>query len=226
VAFPNLKWNDPGATEPTGPSERGPPALCRRLSGSDYFCCRMAGVERTVFSMTENSVGEAEIVAGDIMSSPCVACREEAYFEEIAELLADREISGAPVVDKEGRVVGVISERDVAHALGGPLIRLAIRRPVRSGPFLREPHSVPLGAHMAKDIMTSPPETASPETPMRTLAKKMVKTQINRIPIVRAGRLVGVVTRGDILRAISGLSSREVEQPPVIIGSGVVNSRL
>ncbi|MGH2729040.1 MAG: CBS domain-containing protein [Actinomycetota bacterium] len=166
-------------------------------------------------------------VAGEIMSSPGIACREEVCFEEIAELLADREISGMPVVNADGEVVGVISERDLAHALGGPLIRLVIRRPVHSGPFLRGPRRVAGGAQRAKDIMTSPAIVADAETPMHILAEIMVKKQINRIPIVRDKRLVGVVTRGDVLTAIAGLSHREVEldEPPVVIGSGVLDSR-
>ncbi len=168
-----------------------------------------------------------DYVAREIMSSPGIACREGALFEEVADLLADREISGLPVVNENGEVVGVISERDLAHALGGPLIRLAIRRPVQSGSFLRLPRGVDDRARWAKDIMTSPAVVAHPDTPLHTLAEIMVREQINRIPIVRDKRLVGVVTRGDVLAAIAGLSHRQVEleEPPVVIGSGVLDSR-
>jgi CBS domain-containing protein len=161
-----------------------------------------------------------ELRAADIMSTPAVACRPEAFFEEVAELLADREISGVPVVNGDGEVVGVISERDLAHALGGPLMRLVLRRPVRTGPFLREP--VPRGGSRAQDIMTVPAMLAHPETPVHTLAEIMVKEQVNRIPIVRANRLIGVVTRGDVLAAVAGLVHGGVkpEQPPVMVGSG------
>ena len=168
----------------------------------------------------------AELTAADIMSVPAVACREEAYFEEVAELLADREISGLPVVDAASRVVGVVSERDLAHALGGPLIRLVLRRPVHSGPFLRSrPHALPIGAKRASDIMTSPAIVADPEMPLRGLAQTMLEQQINRIPIVHLGRLVGLVTRGDLLGAIAGLAHHEIAlgQPPVVIGSGVLD---
>ena len=167
-------------------------------------------------------------VAREIMSSPAIACREEALFEEVAELLADREISGFPVVNPDGDVVGVISERDLAHALGGPLIRLVIRRPVHTGPFLRGPRGVAGGARRAEDIMTSPAVVAHPDTPLHTLAEILVEEQINRIPIERDKRLVGVVTRGDVLAAIAGLSHREaeLEEPPVVIGSGVRDSQI
>ncbi|MGH2826941.1 MAG: CBS domain-containing protein [Actinomycetota bacterium] len=167
-----------------------------------------------------------ELRAADIMSTPAIACRPETFFEEVAELLADREISGMPVVNGEGEVVGVISERDLAHALGGPLMRLVLRRPVRSGPFLREP--VPRGGNRAQDFMTAPAMFAHPETPVHTLAEIMFKEQLNRIPIVRANRLVGVVTRGDVLAAVAGLFQGGVKrvQPPVVIGSGSRDAHL
>ena len=162
-----------------------------------------------------------ELRAADIMSTPAIACRPETFFEEVAELLADREISGMPVVGEDGEVVGVISERDLAHALGGPLMRLVLRRPVRSGPFLREP--APPSGSRAQDIMTAPAMLAHPETPVHTLAEIMVKEQLNRIPIVRSNRLIGVVTRGDVLAAVAGLDHGAVKlvQPPVVVGSGL-----
>ena len=162
-----------------------------------------------------------ELRASDIMSTPAVACRPEAFFEEVAELLADREISGMPVVSGDGEVVGVISERDLAHALGGPLMRLVLRRPIRTGPFLREPRA--REGSRVRDIMTTPAMLAHPDTPVRALAEIMVKEQVNRIPIVRANRLIGVVTRGDVLAAVADLVHGGVkpEQPPVIIGSGL-----
>ena len=169
------------------------------------------------------SASERELVAREVMTAPAVACREHTHFEEVAALLADREISGMPVVDEEDRVVGVISERDLAHALGGPLIRLAIRRPVHSGPFLRNPNGAPEGVRCAADIMTTPALVAHTETPLHALAEIMVKEQINRIPVVRDGRLMGVVTRGDVLAAIAGLKQRheELEVPPVVVGDGL-----
>jgi CBS domain-containing protein len=183
----------------------------------------VAPITRTVTKMNSTPIRSvSELAAGDVMSSPAVACREEAYFEEVAELLADREISGLPVVDSGGGVVGVVSERDLAHALGGPLIRLVLRRPIHSGPFLRGPHAVPIGAKRAADIMTSPAIVADPRTPLHKLARVMLEEQINRIPIVYLGRLVGVVTRGDLLGALAGLShgNLALDEPPVVIGSG------
>ena len=163
---------------------------------------------------------QSALRAADIMSTPAIACRPETFFEEVAEILADRAISGMPVVNGDNEVVGVVSDRDLAHALGGPLMRLVLRRPVRSGPFLRAPS--PREGSRAQDVMTAPAMLAHPETPIHTLAEIMVKDEVNRIPIVRAHRLIGVVTRGDVLAAVAGLVHGSVKpvQPAVVVGSG------
>jgi len=145
----------------------------------------------------------AATTAEHIMTSPAVACREEAYFEEIAEILADRNISGMPVVDADGKVLGMISERDLAHALGSPLVRLAVRR-YQHGPMRRERTISQMQRH-AGDIMTAPAIAAAPGATLPELARLMVENHLNRLPILRDGRLVGVVTRGDVLGAMGGL---------------------
>ncbi|MEA2506214.1 MAG: hypothetical protein QOH48_832 [Actinomycetota bacterium] len=161
-----------------------------------------------------------ETVVADLMTTPAIACRDEALFEEIAEILADRDISGMPVVDKLGRVVGVISERDLAHALGGPMVRLALRRS-NHGPRRPETDRGSWGLHRAKDIMTCPPVTVGPQTRLDEVARLLRVHKINRIPVVDGERLIGVVTRGDVLAAIGHLQHRPIDPglPPVLVGS-------
>lgn len=160
------------------------------------------------------------IPAAEIMSSPVIACHGDAYFEEVADLLADHRISGVPVVEETGEMVGVISERDLAHALGGPLVRLCLGRPSHHQP-LGNIARIPREARRARDIMTPDPYTAHPETPLVALAEIMYKEEINRIPILAGKQLVGIVTRGDVLAAISGLNRhpRTYQEPAHIVGS-------
>lgn len=146
-----------------------------------------------------------DLVAAEIMTSPAIACHVNAYFEEVADLLADEGISGAPVVDDHGTVIGVISERDLAHALGGPLVRLCLRRPLHRGTHPQDVWDLPRDDRRVETIMSRAAITARPETPLHTLAEIMFKEQINRIPILNHGRLEGIVSRGDILAAIAGL---------------------
>lgn len=159
--------------------------------------------------------------AKDMMTAPPIACREEAFFEEIAEILADRDISGMPVVNKAGEVVGVISERDLAHALGGPMVRLALRRH-NHAPFSHGVGDAPRTAPRAKDIMTAPPLTVAPDAHLDEVARVMRTHQVNRVPVVDGpGRLIGVLTRGDVLGAIAHLDHEAVDltAPPIFVGS-------
>lgn len=160
--------------------------------------------------------------AADVMTTPAVACRAEAYFEVVAETLADRDISGMPVVDDAGEVVGVISERDLAHAMGGPMVRLAIRRHNHdsSAPDLTD---LPRGGRRAREVMTSPAIVVTTDTPLDEVARIMRVHQINRVPVTEAGRLVGVVTRGDVLAEIGHLEHERAEaiSPPVVVGSAI-----
>lgn len=119
----------------------------------------------------------------------------------VAQLMADRKISGVPVVDKDEKVVGVISNRDFLAALGGS----------KSGTFLQIIADCLKGSgclavevrnQRARDLMTSPPITALPETPVHDIAHIMTQQGINRIPIVDPyGKLLGIVSRADIVRS-------------------------
>lgn len=164
--------------------------------------------------------------ARDLMTAPAVACRDEAYFEEIAELLAERDISGMPVLDAKGELVGVISERDLAHALGGPMVRLALRRH-HHGPLMRDLRETPRGARRVRDVMTSPALSVEPDASLEEIARLMHVHQVNRIPITEEGRLVGVVTRGDVLGAMAHLerTARDLSRPPIVVGSGGIDPR-
>lgn len=158
--------------------------------------------------------------AREIMSSPAIACRPETFLYEVAEALADRSISGVVVVGPDGGVVGVISERDIASAAGSPLVRLALKLSPKG---VIGPKGV---SERVEDVMTKSPVTAGPESPLHILAEIMVRESINRLPIVHAGRLEGVVTRTDLLKALAGLSTEERPVAhPVVLGSGTIDGR-
>ena len=161
-----------------------------------------------------------EARARDLMTSPAIACRGEAFFEEVAEALADRDISGVPVVDAKNRVVGILSERDLAHALGSPLVRLAVRRH-GDGSVVRDIIDLPREERRAKHLMTTPAIVCRDDAPLSEVARSMAEHDVNRLPVVRDGRLVGVVTRGDVLRAVGGLERKTVARTAgsILIGA-------
>ncbi|MGH2754135.1 MAG: CBS domain-containing protein [Actinomycetota bacterium] len=165
---------------------------------------------------------DAGPTARDVMSAPAMACREHAFFEEVAEILAGRHISGLPVIDADGIVVGVISERDLAHALGGPMVRLVLRRP-NHGRGFEDLHEIPRDRRRAARVMSAPAITAGPDAPLPELARLMKVHDVNRLPVVDGGRrLIGVVTRGDLLGVIAQLRHGEIDltDPPLVVGRG------
>ena len=123
-------------------------------------------------------------------------------LKEVAEVLAGEGISGLPVVDEAGRVVGVVSEADILYKE-----RPRPRR--RSGPlawFLdveAYDAAVKGAARTAGEAMTEPPVTVGPDRAVAEAARLMIERGVNRLPVVRDGELLGIVTRADLVRAFT-----------------------
>ncbi len=141
------------------------------------------------------------IPVSTIMTKDVARAAPDTLIGEVADLMARRKISGLPVVDEDDKVVGVISNRDFLAALGGD----------KSGTFMQIISDCLKGIgclavearnRRAEELMTSPPVTAPPETPVMEAAHIMAVRGINRIPIVdENGRLLGIVSRADIVQA-------------------------
>jgi CBS domain-containing protein len=139
----------------------------------------------------------------DLMTRDVSTVTPATPLKEAAAVLARRGISGLPVVDADGLVVGVLSEADVVVKQSGP-------REQHGGLFawLVEPPDPTLPAKLeattAGEAMTSPAVTIAPERPVRDAAVRMLDADVNRLPVVDGdGRLVGVVSRGDLVRAFT-----------------------
>ena len=137
-------------------------------------------------------------VVRDVMSAHPVSVRTTSSFKELAGRLREFAISGFPVLDDEGRLVGVVSEADMLakEALDGrpPGIRGVLARLVHRGQ-LRKAEGVTAG-----DLMTSPAVTVAPDDTVEYAARQMHARGLRRLPVVDAdGRLVGIVTRADLL---------------------------
>lgn len=134
----------------------------------------------------------------DLMSRDVVATSPESSLKEMAALLADHHISGVPVIDEAGVVVGVISEADV--------LQIQSRTPTRGGLLSRlidnPTDIVKWDATSVGEAMTTPVVTITQEQDVREAARIMMDEGVNRLPVLDdAGVLVGVVTRADIVRA-------------------------
>ena len=145
----------------------------------------------------------------DVMTTEVATVRAATSLKELARLLAGLGISGVPVVDADGAVVGVVSEGDILVKERGPVEEtrafVRLRKPLEPG------QQVKLAAVTVADAMTSPAIVIGPERPVSVAAKLMLEHGVNRLPVVTDGRLVGIVTRADLVRAF-GRSDSELEQ--------------
>jgi CBS domain-containing protein len=138
----------------------------------------------------------------DVMTRSVISVRPETPLKEVARLLIENGISGMPVVDEHGRVLGVVSEADF-------LVKEQGVAAVRRRPFARIFGDAPetseqlakVAAATAEQAMTSPAITIEAGRPLAEAAARMVSRQVNRLPVTEQGRFVGIVTRADLLRA-------------------------
>jgi CBS domain-containing protein len=117
------------------------------------------------------------ITAKDIMSREVVSTKTSAKVEEVTRVLYLHGISGLPVTDDEKHVLGMVTEADI----------LARKR----------------GQKTVADIMSSPAHAVFEDTPLEEIAALLTEKKIKRVPVVREGKLVGIVSRADIVRALA-----------------------
>ncbi|MEU6378757.1 CBS domain-containing protein [Streptomyces sp. NPDC046909] len=140
---------------------------------------------------------------GSVMTTQVVRAAYDTPFKEVARLLGDRRISGLPVVDADGRVVGVVSETDLlVHQAGTPSVHDARKshRFADLTPRARK-QAAKAEARTAGHLMTGPPVTVHAEDSIVEAARTMDRHHVGRLPVLDADeRLVGIVTRRDLLR--------------------------
>lgn len=131
----------------------------------------------------------------DVMTTRVVAVKKTASFKEMIAKMRESRISAFPVVDDGGRVIGVVSQADMlnkeAELSTGPGLLASVLR-------FRD-HDKAAGV-TAAELMTSPPVTASPGTPLPQAARLMRDRRVKRLPVINAtGHLIGIISRSDVL---------------------------
>jgi CBS domain-containing protein len=136
----------------------------------------------------------------DVMTTDVISVRPETPLKDVAHVLVERRISGVPVVDDDGTVLGVVSEADFVAREGAEPARQS-RFAWLTGGARREEDAQRVAAVTAGEAMSRPAVTVEPDAPLYVAARKMNVTRFNRLPVVESGRLVGIITRADVVRA-------------------------
>jgi CBS domain-containing protein len=138
----------------------------------------------------------------DVMTSPVLTVRRTTPLKAVAQLLIENKVSGAPVVDVDGTVLGVVSEADFLFKESGESV-------VSHRPFARvigesktsRRQLDKVHAAYASEAMSAPAITIEPDRPVSEAARLMATHKVNRLPVVKDELLLGIVTRADLLRA-------------------------
>jgi CBS-domain-containing membrane protein len=142
--------------------------------------------------------------ASDVMVADVITVKTGATVQDVAKLLFTNRISAVPVVDDAGKLVGMVSEGDLLRRseIGTEhqrpwWLKLLMGREILAGEYVRE-----CGRSVA-DVMTHQVISAAPDTPVADIATLLERHRIKRVPIVRDGKVVGVVSRANLIQAIA-----------------------
>jgi CBS domain-containing protein len=146
------------------------------------------------------------------MKSPVITVKPDVTLAEVARLFQEKNFSGAPVVNDEGEMVGIVSEHDLLRR--SQELRVASSR----DPFgWVSPHTTldaltsftrglcTVADTKVEEIMTRKVVSVRPEEPLENICRLMLRRKINRVPVVDGGKLVGIISRDDLVWAMVNL---------------------
>ena len=147
-------------------------------------------------------MGDSVRTVRDVMTASVFSVQEDTPLKEAARLLVDHGISGLPVCDSDGRVVGVLSEGDFVMKETGAdaLPRRTLGRLLGDSKSTRA-WRAKVHATTAEEAMTAPAITVAPTTAIAEAARLMTDREVNRLVVTEGDALVGIVSRADLVRA-------------------------
>lgn len=137
-----------------------------------------------------------QLTVGDLMTDDPRVTRADALVRDAAVEMLEAGLGALPVVDDDDRLVGLLGDRD--------LLRDLLTSVVLGSPIAKPPARGSDRRRHVRDIMTRQVLCVAPEQPLAEVVSLMVNKNVERVPVVRQGRLVGFLTRGDILRQLIG----------------------
>ena len=153
--------------------------------------------------------------ARDIMTAEVVTARLDTPIPEVARLLVEQRISGVPVVDALNRVVGIITEGDLLRRseLGTDKRRSHWLELFVSNVQLAEEY-VRAHGRTAGEVMTHDVVQVAPDTPLTKIVDILEKNRIKRVPVIDNGKLVGIISRGNLVQALGSASQQVAPTSP------------
>lgn len=158
--------------------------------------------------------------AQDIMTKDVVTVRPEMTVHQMAMLMARKKISGLPVVSKDGDVLGIISESDLIHRteIGTEDAPRALTLVLGDSSAARD--FAKAHGKSAHDIMSRPVVSVTCESDLNEVADLLDRRGIKRVPVLKDGKLAGIIARSDLVRALAAVETKPVD---VRLGSGVIH---
>lgn len=162
--------------------------------------------------------------AKDVMTSPVATVGPDATVQEIAKLLIERRVSGVPVLDQGERVVGIVSEGDLMRRVEHAderhrswWLRLFSDATTDAAEYVKT------HGRRAADVMTRDVVTVGEDTPLHEIAALLEERRIKRVPVVQDGRLVGIVSRANLLHS---LAARPMATPPPSVDDEAIRTTI
>jgi len=144
--------------------------------------------------------------AKDIMTSDVITVKETTTLEDLARIIMQHHISGAPVVNDKGTVTGIVTENDLINQnkrLHIPTILRLFDAFIPLGTSKLESEIKRMAASTVKDIYTKEVVTVDEETPVENIATIMAEKKIHLLPVLKEGKLVGIIGKKDIIKGLS-----------------------
>jgi len=162
--------------------------------------------------------------AKDVMTSPVVSVEPDASIWQAVRIMLQRHISGLPVIDQKGALVGIVTEGDfLRRAETGTQRRRPRWLEYLIGPGRLAEEYTRAHGRKVSEIMTVEPVTISEDTPLDEIVRLMEKRQIKRLPVVRDQQVVGIVSRANLVHAIASVA-RDIR--PASPGDQAIRDRI
>ena len=147
--------------------------------------------------------------ARDVMTTKLITIGQTTTVQEAARLMTENDVSALPVVDEQGRLLGILSEADLLHRkeIGTQTVRPWWVEAVTPSSTLAAEFVQAHGTE-ARELMSTRVVSAPPSAPLSEIATLMERRRVKRIPIVEDGRLIGVVSRANLVQALAATPTR------------------